>query len=313
MKPESISNKTILLSPLNWGMGHVARCIPLIHQFIQQENRIIVACNESQKQIFLTYFPTIAYENHEGYPFNFKGKGNFGKDLLFTIFKLNRRFKREKKEVEQFIKKHSVDLVLSDHRYGFISQKCTSIFMTHQLNLPVSWHSKLADLIHKKRITPFQFVWVLDTPDSRFAGKLSINKTFKNIQYIGPHSRFSLYEKEEKTIPLVVIVSGPEPYSKQFFKQQFEIANKKKEKTVFIVPANYPTKSQFDQLEIITSSDWKVTDSIILKAKKIISRSGYSSIMDLHVLETNFELSPTKGQNEQEYLSKFLLKKTDLL
>jgi hypothetical protein len=313
MKPESISNKTVLLSPLNWGMGHVARCIPLIHQLIQQENRIIIACDASQKQIFLTYFPNITFENHEGYPFKFQGKGNFGKDLLVRIFKLNSRYKLEKKEVEQLIKKHSVDLILSDHRYGFISQKCTSIFITHQLNLPVSWHSKLADLIHKKRISPFQFVWVLDTLDSRFAGKLSVNKTFKNIEYIGSYSRFSLYEKEEKTIPLVVIVSGPEPYSKQFFKQQFEIANKKKEKTVFIVPANYPTKSQFEQIDIFPSSDWKVTDSIILKAKKIISRSGYSTIMDVNYLEVESELFATKGQNEQEYLSKFLLKKTDLL
>jgi hypothetical protein len=302
MRPEDIKNKKILFSALNWGLGHVARCIPLIHQLIQQENKIIIACDESQKQIFLTYFPNIAFENHEGYPFKFKGKGNFGKDLLFSILKLNSRFKREKKEVELFIKKHSVDLVLSDHRYGFISQKCTSIFMTHQLNLPVSWHSKLADLIHKKRIIPFQFVWVLDTSDSKFAGKLSSNKTFKNVEYIGPYSRFSLYEKAEKTIPLVVIISGPEPYSKQFFKQQFEIANKKKEKTVFIVPANYATKSKFEQLEIIPSSDWKVTDSVILKAKKIVSRSGYSTIMDLHILETNFELSATKGQPEQAYL-----------
>jgi UDP:flavonoid glycosyltransferase YjiC (YdhE family) len=292
----------VLISPLNWGMGHVARCIPLIHQLIQQENKVIIACNESQKQIFLSYFPHLLYENHEGYPFKFNGKGNFGKDLLLRFYKLNKRLKREKKEVEKLIEKHQVELVLSDHRYGFISKKCTSIFITHQLNLPVAWYTKLVDLIHKKRIKPFHFIWVLENPDSKFAGKLSENKTFKNTEYIGPYSRFTMYQQQEKTIPLVVIISGPEPYSKQFFKQQFEIATKKKDKTVFIVPSHYPTKSQFEQIEIIPSSDWKLTDNIILKAKKIVSRSGYSTIMDLNILKTNSELFATKGQAEQEYL-----------
>lgn len=303
MRPENVFNKTILLSPLNWGMGHVARCISLIHQLIQQENRLIIACSESQKQIFKSYFPDLEYENHVGYPFKFNGKGNFGKDLLFSFFNLNKRLKREKKEVNELVEKYDVDIILSDHRYGFISQKCSSIFITHQLNLPVLWHSKLVDLLHKKLINPFDFIWILDTPYSKFAGKLSVNKAFKNVEYIGPYSRFSLYNQQGKTIPLVVIISGPEPYSKQFFKQQFEIANKKKDKTVFIVPAHYPTKSQFEQIEISSSSDWKVTDLIILQAQKIISRSGYSTIMDLNVLNTQYELIATKGQQEQEYLN----------
>ncbi len=96
MKPEFIKNKTILLSPLNWGMGHVARCIPLVHQLIEQENRVVIACNEAQKKIFFNYFPNLDYENHEGYPFKFKGKGYFEKDLLLRLFKLNKRFNIEK-------------------------------------------------------------------------------------------------------------------------------------------------------------------------------------------------------------------------
>lgn len=303
MKPEFIKNKTILLSPLNWGMGHVARCIPLVHQLIEQENRVVIACNEDQKKIFFSYFPNLDYENHEGYPFKFKGKGNFEKDLLLRLFKLNNRFKREKKEVDALVKKYKVDFVLSDHRYGFISEKCTSIFITHQLNLPVSGLSKIVDLIHKKRIKSFDSIWIMDTFDSKFAGKLSRNNTFKNVEYIGIYSRFSMYPSIEKTIPIVVIISGPEPYSKQFFKQQFEIASKKKEKTVFIVPDTYPTKSQCEQIEIFPSTDWKLTDSIILKAQKIISRSGYSTIMDLSILKVDKELHATPGQKEQEYLA----------
>ena len=153
-------------------------------------------------------------------------------------------------------------------------------------------------------MSSFSSLWILDTPDSKFAGKLSTNNNFKNAEYIGCYSRFSLYEKTEKVLPLVIIVSGPEPYAKHFFKEQFELATKRLEKTVFIVPKNYPTKSHSMQIDIFPSIDWKKTDSIILQAEKIISRSGYSTIMDLTVLEAENELFATKGQKEQEYLLK---------
>ncbi len=201
------------------------------------------------------------------------------------------------------VEKHKINLILSDHRYGFFTKKCQSIFITHQINLPVSWHLKIIDRIHKKLIKSFDSIWILDTPDSKFAGKLSVNNYFKNVRYIGPISRFSMCKREEKIYPLVVIISGPEPYSKLFFKQQFEIANQKKEKTIFIVPKNHPTKTKFEQIEIFQSTDWLLTDTIILKAHKIISRSGYSTIMDLHFLNSEKELFPTKGQKEQEYLN----------
>jgi len=304
MRPKAIKNQTILLSPLNWGMGHVTRCIALIHQLLEQKNKVIIACSKEQEEIFRNYFPELLYENQEGYPFRFAGSGNFEKDLFFRFFPLYRRFHREKKEVEKLVKKHKIELVLSDHRYGFFSKKCTSIFITHQVNLPVSPYLKLIDKLHKKLLKSFSSIWILDTPDSKFAGKLSTNNHFKNVEYIGCYSRFSLYEKTEKVLPLVIIISGPEPYAKQFFKQQFELANKKSEKTVFIVPQNYPTKSQCKQVEIFPSIDWKLTDSIILQAEKIVSRSGYSTIMDLTVLEAENELFATKGQKEQGYLLK---------
>ncbi len=302
MKPETINNHTILISPLNWGMGHVARCIPLIHQFLLQNNRVIVACDEDQKKIFHNYFPEIEYENHKGYPFKFNGKGNFGSDLFKSGFKLIKRLKLEKIEVRNIVEKYNVDIVISDHRYGFFTKKCKSIFITHQINLPVSWHSKVIDRIHKKLIQAFDIIWILDTPDSKFAGKLSVNNIFKNAEFIGPRSRFSIYKKEEKIYRTVVVISGPNPYSHQFFEQQLILAQKISSKTIFIVPKQFSIKNNVEQIEIIESIDWKKSDYILLRAQKIISRSGYSTIMDLEFLKTENELFPTKGQKEQEYL-----------
>lgn len=304
MKPESIHNKRILLSPLNWGMGHVARCIPIIDQLLKQSNKVIIACNQEQKNILTVYFPEIEYIAHEGYPFSFKGKGSFGKDLFFSFLKLNKRLKAEKKEIEKIVTNHAVDLILSDHRYGCISKKRPSVFITHQLNLPVPWYGKWGDRLHKKMIQSFNSIWVLDTHDSQFAGKLSKNTGFKNLEYIGPQSRFSLYQEQEKTIPLVVIISGPEPYAEQFFQEEYKTASLSNKKTVIITPKIYHIDSKIKAIELVLSSNWKDCDQIILKAQKIISRTGYSTIMDLEILKVPSELFFTTGQLEQEYLFK---------
>ena len=304
MKPNEIINKTVLLSALNWGMGHVARCIPIINQLHEQNNKLIIACSDKQEKIYRIYFPNLIYIKHEDFPFKFQGNGNFERDLSLNFIKLYKRFKSEKNDVEKITAKYLVDIIISDHRYSFFSKKCYSIFLTHQINLPVSWYMKWIDTLHKKMIHKFNFVWILDNPDSKYAGNLSVNNTFNNSEYIGIQSRFSLYLKEEKTIPTVVIISGPEPYAELFFNLQYKIALTKIDKTVFIIPKKYTLENECVTIEIIESDNWNQIDSIILKAQKIISRSGYSTIMDLAFLETKSELIPTPGQKEQEYLMK---------
>lgn len=302
MKPEEINNKKILFSVLNWGMGHVSRSISIIQQLIQQENQLFIACSEKQQIVFQSYFPDLNYIQHEDYPFKFKGNGNFEIDLAFNSISLFKRIKKEKLEVNKIIAENAIDIVISDHRYGFHSQNIQSIFMTHQINLPVNWIFNWVDRIHKKLILKFTTIWILDTPNSTFAGNLSRNKNLENCEYIGVHSRFSLYPSTEKSISKIVIVSGPEPYAKQFFLTQLEKAEKANKKIIFIIPSIEYIQAKSENIQIISSSDWKKCDELILKAKKIVSRAGYSTIMDIEILKIESELHPTKGQKEQEYL-----------
>ena len=302
MRPEGIKNKKILFSVLNWGMGHLSRSISIIQQLVQQENQLFFACSKNQKIIFQCYFPNLKYINHEEYPFRFKGKGNFETDLALNFYSLFKRLKSEKTEVKKMIEDHQIDIIISDHRYGFHSTSVQSIFITHQINLPVNWVLSWADRIHKKLIKKFSTIWLLDTPESTFAGKLSRCKNLKNIEYIGIHSRFSLYSPKEKSISKIVIISGPEPYANEFFLSQLEQAEKVNEKTIFITPSNNYRQSNAENIQIISSIDWRICDELILKAEKIVSRAGYSTIMDIETLQAKSELHPTKGQKEQEYL-----------
>ncbi|MBP6090123.1 MAG: hypothetical protein KA521_02620 [Crocinitomicaceae bacterium] len=300
MKPEEIINQKILLSALNWGMGHVARCIPLIHQLLQQENEIFIAGSKVQTTIFSNYFPQINYIEHTDYPFAFGENGKFSLDLLKNSFSLYNFYRNEQKKVAKWVKNREIDLVISDHRYGFFSKEVPSIFITHQLHLPLSCLEKPFQILHKRFLSHYNEVWVLDTENSTFAGDLSKPLKGLNLNYIGVKSRFSLYKKNEiKQIDQLVIVSGPLPYSVQFYhdmKQRFPNA-------VFIVPAYIEREET--ETKIFYSNDWKFCDQLILQANVIISRSGYSTIMDVSFLNIAYHLVPTPGQAEQLYLSRF--------
>lgn len=305
MFPSDICYKRILFSPLNWGYGHVARSIQIINELIKSNNTIYIACSESQYNIYLNYFSSnqFTWILHIDYPFNFKGNGYFINDIFSSIFSLYNRLIIEKKQADNLVDQFSIDIIISDHRYGFLSQKVPSIFVTHQLNLPLSNFGFFFQFIHQKLISKFNYIWVLDDQNNHFAGKLSKRKKSNKLHFIGVKSRFSLYTNElTKEYDRVVVVSGPEPYAEQFFIEQLECF-KESVNTVIISPKHYSIQDINYQCKIVLASNWLEVDQIIRQSKKLISRSGYSTIMDLYFLQIPFEFHPTKGQAEQIYLA----------
>lgn len=298
IKPADLRAKRILISPLNWGMGHVSRCIGIIHQLQKQENRVFIACDEEQKAVFSEYFQDISFIVHAGYPFRFGGKGNFAWDLLSRSNSLRKRLKQEREEVKEYVEEYYIDYVLSDHRYGFISESVPSIFITHQLNLPVKWYEKGVGALHTKLMKRFSYTWVLDDEKSTLAGKLSENCPV-NGGYIGHYSRFSIYsDRVEKEFENVLVASGPEVYAEELIHQ---FLNRGGEFENLIVIHSTAAQVQNGVQEV--SGSWKEKDLFIRKAKRIISRSGYSTLMDCQYLGTKGLFIPTKGQAEQEYLA----------
>lgn len=297
MSPSEVKNQRILISPLNWGLGHVSRCIGLIHQLKEQDNFVVVACDKIQRAIFVEYFPDLEYVNHEGYPFVFKGGGKFGQELIRAILPLKERLKKERIETEELVQRFNIDLVIADHRYGFISSQVPSVFITHQYELPVKWYEMFARNVHKQLMKKFNEIWIMDFEDSRLAGNLSVSPSKINRTYIGPYSRFSLYEiPKEKTIGKVIIISGPTVYGQKFMDEHLSGLNLK---SVAIIAS---PDIQLPAGVLVLSKSWREQDIAIMNASHIVSQSGYSTIMDLETLKTSATLFPTKGQREQEYL-----------
>ena len=304
IKPEDLQGKRILISPLNWGMGHVARCIGMIHQLCEQGNEIFVACDKEQELIFREYFENVSFIPHAGYPFHFGGKGNFGWDLLSRAKSLRSRMNKEREEVKQLVSDHRIDFLISDHRYGFISTEIPSVFMTHQVNLPVRWYEKGVGFLHKKLMKRFTFIWVLDDENSSLAGKLSANCPEGGC-YIGPYSRFSTYtDHVEKSIDQLLIASGPKVYAEELI--QYYLDDQAMVSNLAVV---HSTSIQLPDGMKEISGSWKEKDTAIRSARIILSRSGYSTLMDCAILNVQGVFRPTKGQAEQEYLADHWLKR----
>lgn len=301
MLPEEIIEKRIIISVLNWGMGHVSRSIGLIHQLLEQGNSIFIACSEEQQFVFEEYFDSIFYIQHKDYPFEFNGKGNFGWDLSKRFSALQQRLLNERKEVETLVKVHEIDLVISDHRYGFRSDKVPSVFITHQFNLPVKWYQKSINSVHRKLMFKFQSIWLMDDADSRLARKLSRTTMKEKVFYIGPYSRFMLYDLDDFK-PLnktVLIASGPAIYAQQLVD---EVLSKVHNDSIVVICApGIKVPNAFTRI----SASWREQDKVILSASKVISRSGYSTIMDVDYLKCDVEFIPTPGQAEQIYLANY--------
>lgn len=286
-------------------MGHVARCIPLISTFLENGNTVFAAVSKEQGNVLCAYFPSIVLVNHDGYPFVFHGKGNFSLDLARQFKRLNKRLLEEQEQTVKMVNELGIDVVISDHRYGFRSEHVISILLTHQLNLPVRWYEGWVQKMHEKFLRNFDEIWIPDTQDSSLAGDLSRNTKEFNCSYIGALSRFQLNAVPAvKTIDTVIIASGPTIYAEQFIREQLK-KPMDPENTVII--ATPDVLLNMGELPVSTQSsvDWKKSDTFVLHAKKVISRCGYSTLMDLSVLKVPFSLTPTPGQREQEYLYRF--------
>ncbi|MBT5438978.1 MAG: hypothetical protein HOH34_07450 [Flavobacteriales bacterium] len=302
---ESIKNKRIGFSVLNWGLGHVTRSVSIIHQLKTQSNQVFIFCNDEQKNIFSQYLLDVSFIDHEGYPFKFRGKGNFKRDLFRSLFALYTHSKLENRLCEKYVISHNLDLLISDQRYGFYSTKVPSIFITHQLKFPLKGVYRIFNKINKHQILKFGSVWVVDNKIN-LAGKLSINQSFKNCFNIGHHSRFLLLQKQvSKDINSVLIVNGPFSYS-DYLIDHFskELESNKIEYVIGGVHVSGLLSSVDTRAVFVPNTSMNDADVILSRTKEICGYFGYSTLMDCRVLCCSFNLIPTPGQLEQIYLSK---------
>lgn len=304
-------NKKILIVPLDWGLGHATRCMPLIAEFLQQNCEVIVAGTETTNELIRQTFPSLQYELIEGYEISYSSsKWKLPFVIAKQIPKILLKIKSENKWLQQFVVNNEIDIVISDNRYGLNHPSVKTIFITHQLQIQVpqsKWMQRIVNKINHSYINKFSVCWVPDYEINAIGKELSNPKGIKHVEYIGNLSRFKKQDNLEIENDIMFLISGPEPQRsllEQKIISEFIGNNSRK-----IIVRGLPKTSEIlvvNGFTIFNHLTKKELQEKILSSKIIVCRAGYSTIMDLIKLNKNALLIPTPGQTEQEYLAKEL-------
>ncbi len=126
---------SVLVAPLDWGLGHATRCIPIINELTRQGARVIIASSGSQKQLLRQEFPDLECLEIPGYNLRYKS-GIFLKwGLILKIPALLRQIKRENRWLDETVQNYKIDGLISDNRYGLYHKSLFCVFLTHQLSI----------------------------------------------------------------------------------------------------------------------------------------------------------------------------------
>jgi len=307
----------VLLSPLDWGLGHTTRCIPIIHELLQQGCSVIIACNSTQKALLTREFPELTYVHLAGYDLKY-GKKRWGTivRIILQTPKILIRINNEKSWLNIFLKSQPVDCIISDNRFGLYVPHVPSIFISHQLFIKTGL-GKIADSLvqwlNYRRINRFSACWVPDRKGAKtLAGRLSNPATLPVIpvQYIGGLSRLKPCSTITNPIQLLVILSGPEPQRSIFETLLLKELERQPGKTVLVrgLPGEGEAVQVKKNITIYNHAPAGLLNELICNAELVISRSGYTTVMDLLKLGKKSILVPTPGQAEQEYVATHLYK-----
>jgi hypothetical protein len=311
--------KNILIAPLDWGLGHTTRCIPLI-RYIQSIGHIpVIAGNHSQRIFIEETFPGIKLIHLDGYNITYSKWNKWAQiGLLAQLPKITAAIKSEHQWLLNIVGEHKIDGIISDNRYGLFHPAIPSVIMTHQLQV-ISGFGDSADQaiqkLHYKYLNRFQATWVVDAADGHsLGGKLSHARVLpRNTGYIGLLSQFDdlavqppLDSSHAKKI--MILLSGPEPQRSILSQLLWKQAVNYKRKIVFVEGSKNAVAPESIP-EHICYHKRLTSDKLLLPlgdAEMVICRSGYSTLMDLMVLRKKAILIPTPGQTEQEYLGRHL-------
>ncbi len=305
--------RRILVCPLDWGLGHATRCIPIIRSLIERKTEVFIASSGSALGLLKLEFPTNVFFELPPYDPEYAVTGSMVGKMLRQLPKFKRTISAEHRAIEEFVRKNEIEVVISDNRYGCWASGIRSTLITHQLNLVMpdgfGWASYGVNWLLRKQIENFDAIWIPDQPGSHLTDPF-YKQIIADQQYIGWLSRFEWEPSTETGYQIVAIVSGPEPQRTELEKEirrQLKSVNAKS--LLVLGQPGHTTCVQEGNVMIVNHLPAMELQKAIRNADLIVSRSGYSTIMDLIALKKNAVFIPTPGQPEQTVLANYLDKK----
>ena len=301
----------ILVAPLDWGLGHAARCIPIIRELLEHNTEVIIAADGRPYELLKREFPTVNILRLPGFTIVYPEGNRITAKIVSQIPKIIAAIFREHRALSNIIRNLKIDAVISDNRFGLFSKQIPCIYVTHQIGIMMperlQWASRIVYHLNKALIRNYTECWIPDYKENdNLSGWLShFYPLPKNATFIGPLTRFKKNSNIPKEYDILIILSGPEPQRtvlENIMMEQLKTIQRKS-----LVVRGIPEKSQHIKLSewisVVSSLDSEALNRAMLASDIIISRPGYSTIMDLDALGKRAIFIPTPGQTEQEYLA----------
>jgi hypothetical protein len=325
-----MDGRRILISPLNWGLGHTGRMIPLALELRNRGHEVIFGVDRSIIPVIEKDLPGIKIIELSGVRIRYSAVVPQFISIFLQLPRIVAAAFREHSALKSLAFELKPDIIISDNRFGFFHKDIFSVFVTHQLRIPfpkgMRFLEPAAAWLNRKIIGNYDLCLVPDYPgNENLSGRLSHQlKLPENVFYMGPLSRFSgasagrafmsdtdLGETNmgESTINLsypywCLILSGPEPQRSLLFEKVTEALPDIRLVVLCGSPAPRCRKNP-ENITFITDPDTATMEKIITGSSLVISRAGYSSIMELVSLGKGGVIIPTPGQTEQEYLGQY--------
>ncbi len=308
--------KRILIAPLDWGLGHATRCIPIIRFLLETGNNPIIATADRPYELLKAEFPNAEFIQLRGYDISYPEGSGMAWKMFKLIPHILGRISWENKELQKLVERHKLDAVISDNRFGLYTDKVPCVYITHQVMIKAPFFEPLLHRLHKGYMDRFTETWVPDHAENGLSGDLAHKFPLpSNGKFIGSLTRFHKKKVQQKR-DVLVLISGPEPQRTRF--EQMVLSQMEafdgSAMAVLGTPEMNTDQKNSRSHRIVTHLSAEEMENAIAESGLIISRSGYSTIMDLEVLGKKAVFVPTPGQTEQEYLGKkYMADKTHMM
>lgn len=318
----SEKKQNILICPLEWGLGHSARMMPLAARLREMNNNILIGAGENHLSFFRNEIQGLSYINFPGFkPVYSKHLPQYV-SLFLQIPILLYHSVREHFILKKIIHQYSVDIVISDNRFGLWNRNVKTVYITHMPLIPFpkafSFLEFTGILLHRAIIKKYTYCFIPDLPGKiNLSGRLSHGvKLHSNARFIGILSRFSEMKlTTDETLKRfkhnTVILSGPETQREILKQKLIDILKNKEPMSVFFEGKPEEAEKSILLNNIIFYNHLASSGmaELIKGSEAIVTRSGYTAIMELISLKCSALLIPTPGQTEQEYLARYLEEK----
>ena len=307
----------ILICPLDWGLGHVSRDIPIIKECVRRGHHVIVAGGRTPLEFLKKELPDIELLSFESIRITYPKEGSMAFHFMKMLPQIFSAIRKEHKQLKEIVKNNNIDLVISDNRFGLWNKSVYSVFITHQVMIKIPGRLKFLEYLmyrlNRFFIYKYDRCWIPDNESTPFlAGDLSHKYSLNGkTAYVGLLSRFSECEGKAKdwtdSFQVMAIISGPEPKRTEFEQILLRQMQKVKGRCLLVrgVPTEGSVKEEIGNVVVYSHLDTCNMRQAILNSEYLVCRAGYTTIMDLIALRRTAVLVPTPGQTEQEYLAEY--------